>query len=135
MSGTLKFFVIVKGVVLQSLTLFSIFHFPYNSSCLPLAEAQLPSFREYFPLVTKVCMLFLLKHNPEKTIPWENCSRATTRETFLLEKSGGTRPRGRSKIWWEDNIINDLKEVGYEGDWKTLAQDKGSISQCVSYVN
>ena len=31
---------------------------------------------------------------------------------------------GRPKIKWEDNIIWDLKEVDYEGDWKTLAQDR-----------
>ena len=40
-----------------------------------------------------------------------------------LEKPKGKRPRGRSKITWEDKIIWDLKEVDYEGDWKILAQD------------
>ena len=25
---------------------------------------------------------------------------------------------------WEDNIIWDLKQVGYEGDWKALAEDR-----------
>ena len=32
------------------------------------------------------------------------------------EKPEGTRPPGRSKIRWKDNIVRDLKEVDYEGD-------------------
>ena len=32
-------------------------------------------------------------------------------------------PCGRPKIRWEDNIIMDLKEIDYEGDWKTLSRD------------
>ena len=43
---------------------------------------------------------------------------------ILLGKPEGTRPRSRPKIRWEDNIIRDLKEVDYEGDWKTLVQDR-----------
>ena len=43
---------------------------------------------------------------------------------ILLGKPERTRPRGRPKIRWEDNIIRDLKEVDYEGDWKTLALDR-----------
>ena len=27
-------------------------------------------------------------------------------------------------IRWEHNIIWDLKAIDYEGDWKTLAQDR-----------
>ena len=42
----------------------------------------------------------------------------------LLGKPEGKRPRGRSKIGWEDNTIWDLKEVDYEGGLKTLAQDR-----------
>ena len=34
--------------------------------------------------------------------------------TILLGKSEGTRPCGRPKIRWEDNMIRDLKEVDYE---------------------
>ena len=41
---------------------------------------------------------------------------------ILLGKPEGSRPRGRPKIRCEDNIIRDLKEVDYEGDWKTLAR-------------
>ena len=44
---------------------------------------------------------------------------------LLLRKRERTRPCGRPKIRWEDNTIWDLKEVNYEGDWKTLAQDRG----------
>ena len=34
---------------------------------------------------------------------------------LLLEKTEGKHPRGRPKIKWKD-----LKEVEYEGDWKTV---------------
>ena len=34
-----------------------------------------------------------------------------------------THPYGRPKIRREDNIVMNLKEVDYEGDWKTLAQN------------
>ena len=37
---------------------------------------------------------------------------------LLVGKPEGKRPRGRLKIRW-DNFIWDLKEVDYEGDWKT----------------
>ena len=46
---------------------------------------------------------------------WNKSIQASSR------KIGG---RGRPKIRCEDNIIRDLKEVDYEGDWKTLAQDR-----------
>ena len=42
---------------------------------------------------------------------------------LLLGKPEAKCPRGRPKIRWKDNIIRYLKEVDYEGDWKTLAQD------------
>ena len=43
---------------------------------------------------------------------------------LLLGKPDGTRPRGRPKIRWEDNITRDLKEVDYEGNWKTFVQER-----------
>ena len=43
---------------------------------------------------------------------------------LLLGKPEGKSPRVRPKIRWEDNIIRYLKEVDYEGDWKTLAQER-----------
>ena len=45
-------------------------------------------------------------------------------QKLLVGKPEGKRPRGRPKMRWEDNIIRDLKEVGYEGDWKALSQDR-----------
>ena len=50
---------------------------------------------------------------------------------LLLGKPESKRPRGRPKIRWENNIIWDLKEVEYESDWKTLAQDRVT---CRAYV-
>ena len=46
---------------------------------------------------------------------------------IFLGKPEGMHPRGRPKIKWEDNIV--LKEVDYEGDWKTFAQDR--LTWCV----
>ena len=43
---------------------------------------------------------------------------------FLGKPEGKTCLCGRPKIRWEDNIIRDLKEVDYEDDWKTLAQER-----------
>ena len=43
---------------------------------------------------------------------------------LLLGKPEDKRPCGGLKIRWEDNIIRDLKEVKYEGDWKTLTKDR-----------
>ena len=50
---------------------------------------------------------------------------------ILLGKPEGMRPCDKPKIRWEENIIRDLKEVDYVGDWKTLAQDR--VSWC-AYV-
>jgi hypothetical protein len=42
----------------------------------------------------------------------------------LVGKPEGKRPLGRSRHRWEDNIIMDLREMGWEGvDWIHLAQD------------
>mgnify|MGYP007064022957 CR=1 FL=1 len=43
---------------------------------------------------------------------------------ILIGKREGKRLCVRPKIRWEDNIIWDLKEVNYEGDWKILAKDR-----------
>ena len=43
---------------------------------------------------------------------------------LLLGKPKGKHPPGKPKIRWEDNITWDLKDVDYEGDWKTLVQDR-----------
>ena len=43
---------------------------------------------------------------------------------IFLAKLEGTHSRGRPKIRLENNIIRNLKEVDYEGDWKTLVQDR-----------
>ena len=42
----------------------------------------------------------------------------------LVGKPEGTRPMGRPRLRWEDNIKIDLQEVGGGcGDWMELAQD------------
>jgi hypothetical protein len=44
---------------------------------------------------------------------------------LLVEKPEGTRPLGRPKRRWVDNIKMDLVEVGWvDVDWIGLAQDK-----------
>jgi len=43
----------------------------------------------------------------------------------LVEKPEGTRPLGRPRRRWENNIKMDLKEMGCGGmDWIELAQDR-----------
>jgi hypothetical protein len=43
----------------------------------------------------------------------------------LVGKPEGTRPLGRPRRRWEDNIKMDLQEVGCGGmDWIELAQDR-----------
>jgi len=48
---------------------------------------------------------------------------------------GGKRPLGRPRCRWEDNIKNDLQEVGYGGmDWIELAQGRDRWQACVNAV-
>ena len=43
----------------------------------------------------------------------------------LVGKPEGTRPLGRPRRRWEDNIMMDLQEVGMGcGYWMELAQDR-----------
>jgi hypothetical protein len=44
----------------------------------------------------------------------------------LVGKPEGTRPLGRPRRRWKDNIKMDLQEVGgCGGDWMERAQDRG----------
>jgi hypothetical protein len=44
----------------------------------------------------------------------------------LVGKPVGTRPLGRPRRRWEDNMRMDLHKVGYGGmDWIELTQDRG----------
>ena len=50
-----------------------------------------------------------------------------SRNTFrvLVGKPEGKRPLGRPRRRWENNIKNDLREVGCDPrDWISLAEDK-----------
>ena len=50
-------------------------------------------------------------------------------------KPEGKRPLGRPRRRWEDNITNDLQEVGGGcGDWMELAQDRDRWRALVSTV-
>jgi hypothetical protein len=43
----------------------------------------------------------------------------------LVAKPEGTRPLGRPRRRWEDNIKLDLREIGMDGtNWIQLAQDR-----------
>ena len=52
------------------------------------------------------------------------CYTDGSTQKILIGKPEGTRPPGRLKIRWEDNIFRDSKEEDYENGWKTLAQDR-----------
>jgi hypothetical protein len=43
---------------------------------------------------------------------------------ILVGRPEGTRPFGRSRHRWEDNIKMDLQEVGWGMDWIGVAQDR-----------
>jgi hypothetical protein len=44
---------------------------------------------------------------------------------FLVGKPEGRRPRGRTRLRWEDNIRMDVMKIGLEGaDWIHPAQDR-----------
>jgi hypothetical protein len=49
--------------------------------------------------------------------------------TILAGKPEGKRPLGRPWSGWEDNIITDLREIGWEGvDSIQLVQYKGPVA-------
>jgi hypothetical protein len=53
----------------------------------------------------------------------------------LVGKPEGTRPVGRPRRRWEDNIKMDLQEVGGEcGNWMERAQDRDRWRALVSTV-
>jgi len=43
---------------------------------------------------------------------------------LLVGKAEGRRPLGRPRCRWEGNIKMDLREVGGDGDWMELAEDR-----------
>jgi len=54
---------------------------------------------------------------------------------FLVGKPDGTRPLGRPRRRWENNIKMDLQELGCEGmDWIELAQDRDRWRALVNAV-
>ena len=52
----------------------------------------------------------------------------------LVGNPEGTRPLGRNRRRWEDNIKMDLKEVGGCGDWMEFAQDRNRWRALVNTV-
>jgi hypothetical protein len=55
--------------------------------------------------------------------------------SVLVGKPEGTRPMGRPRRRWEDNIKMDLQEVeGCWGDWMERAQDRDGWRALVSTV-
>jgi len=52
----------------------------------------------------------------------------------LVGKPEGTRPLGRPRRRWEDNIKMDPQEVGGGGDWMEMAQDRDRWRALVNAV-
>jgi len=52
----------------------------------------------------------------------------------LVGKHEGSRPMGRLRRRWDDNIKMDLREVGGGGDWMELAQDRDRWRALVNTV-
>jgi hypothetical protein len=54
---------------------------------------------------------------------------------ILVGKLEGKRPLGRPRRRWEDNVIMDLREIGWGGmDWIDLAQDRDQWGALVNMV-
>ena len=53
---------------------------------------------------------------------------------FLVGKPEGKRTLGRPRHRWVDNIKMDLREVGGDGDWMELAQDRDRWRALVNTV-
>jgi hypothetical protein len=52
-----------------------------------------------------------------------------------LAKPEGKRPFGRPRHRWEDNIIMDLRKMGWEGvDWMHVAEDRGQWKALVNMM-
>jgi hypothetical protein len=50
-------------------------------------------------------------------------------------KAGGKRPLGRPRRRWVDNIIMDLREIGWDGmDWNNLAHNRDQWRALVNTV-
>ena len=52
----------------------------------------------------------------------------------LVGKPEGKRPLGRPRHRWEDNIKMDLQDVGGDGDWMELVQDRDRRRALVNRV-
>jgi hypothetical protein len=54
---------------------------------------------------------------------------------ILVGRPEGTRPLGRPRRRWEDNIKMDLREIGFgDVDWIDLAQDRDRWQALVNTV-
>jgi hypothetical protein len=54
----------------------------------------------------------------------------------LVGRPKGTRPLGRPRHRWEDNIKMDLREIGIDGvNWIQLAQDRVQWQAFVNMMN
>jgi hypothetical protein len=63
--------------------------------------------------------------------------RGEERGTYrvLVGRPKGTRPPGRPRHWWEDNIKMDLRETGINGaNWIWLVQDRVQWQAFVNMV-
>jgi hypothetical protein len=61
--------------------------------------------------------------------------KRTDAYSVLVGKPEGNRPIGRPGRRWEDNIKNDLKEIGWEVVyWIDLVQDRDNLPDLVNAV-
>jgi hypothetical protein len=53
---------------------------------------------------------------------------------ILVGKPEGKRPLGRPRRMWVDNIKTDLRELGWDGVWIEMAQDRDKWRALVNTV-
>jgi hypothetical protein len=69
----------------------------------------------------------------EGRVEWMEKKRNASR--LLVGKPEGTKPLGRLRHWWENNIEMDLGEIGWGGAvWVGLAQDSDMWRALVNSV-
>jgi len=54
---------------------------------------------------------------------------------IFFRKPEGKRPLGISRLWWEDNIRMDLRDIGWKSvDWMQVTQDRNQWRALLNMV-
>jgi len=69
----------------------------------------------------------IVRHIKSKRLSWlghvERMPNERVAKTIYKWKPYATRPKGRPRLRWEDDVRNDLRKMGVK-DWKQRAQER-----------